>query len=159
MCEHYQTGGIFWVGGIVGAVIASAAADALAKSRTSGTVLAGHVRYEWLEGAAATSDKILLGLRDETLVITYRGSMQALWTVAITLKGGEGIATQTCAELLRRHALFNQEPLSDGRGSAKTPHQLPAINASSTIDSMFCTKCGGKVKKTDAYCKHCGKKL
>jgi len=152
LCENYQSGNIIWVGGLVGALIASTASNAMAKQRTSGTVLCGQVRYEWLDNVTASSERFLLGLGDETIVISYRGSGYSLWSVVVTLKDVKGIATKTCAEIMRRSTLFKQDPPPKEGDKARKPHQLPAANA------LYCTKCGGKIKTPDAYCKHCGAK-
>jgi len=158
MSENYQSGNIIWAGGLVGAVIASAASDAMARQRTSQTVLTGHIRYEWLDDVVASSEKYLLGLLDETITLTYPGSEHAMWSVSASLKNVEGIATKTRTEILRRVAQFKQEPLSPGQGQTKKPYQLPAINATSPSNLMYCSHCGGQIKESDAYCKYCGVK-
>ena len=158
MCENYQSGNIIWVGGLVGALIASVASDALAKERTSGTVLTGHIRYEWLDEAVASSEKFLLGLIDETIIITYRGSECTQWSVTISLENVKGIATKTRSEIQRRFALFKQEQLPSRKEQVKKPYQLPAVNAAHSSDLQYCSQCGGKIRESDAYCKHCGAK-
>lgn len=157
MCENYQSGGIIWVGGLVGALIASAASDAMAKSRTEGTVLAGHIRYEWIEDVAASSEKIVLGLVDEEITITYRGSEHTIWKVVISLKNKKGIAGEAYSEIKRRYTLFKKGSSQD-KVPTKEPHQLPAVNATHSSHQVYCTQCGGKIRESDVYCKHCGVK-
>ena len=156
LCEDYESGNIIWVGGLVGALIASAASDAMARSRTSRTVLCGHIRYEWLDDVAATSERYLLGLVDETVVITYRGKGPNVWSVTVSLKDIAGVAAKTRSEIERRHALFKQGPLPEKRSQARKPHQLPEAGATHTPALQYCSKCGGKIRQSDAYCKHCG---
>ena len=158
MSENYQSGGIFWVGGLVGALIASAASDAMARSRTSGTVLCGQVRYEWLDDVAASSERFLFGLGDETVTVTYLGSEHATWSAIVSLKDAKGIATKACSEIMRRVTLFRQGPAPNGKDRARGPHQLPAVGATHPSDLLYCSQCGGKIRQGDTYCKHCGVK-
>lgn len=161
MSEDYQSGGAFWIGGLAGAVIATAASELLARSRTAGTVLAGHIRYEWLDNVSATSDRYFLGLGDETLSITYGGMGSvgsvgsvgsARWRVIISLENSTGLAEKTRSEIMRRHELFQQGPGPGDVRSARAPLPLPAS------ELAYCSQCGGQIGPSDPYCKHCGSK-
>jgi hypothetical protein len=164
MSEDYQSGGAIWVGGLAGAVIATVASSALAKKRTEGTVLAGHLRYEWLENVSVSSEKLAFKLFDEVVTFSYRDCANNRWSVIVTLDSEGGLANKVGSEIEKRRTHFEQlHPGAQGRvGQA---HRLPAQAGKSSAAAgqastgqVFCTQCGGKIKETDAFCKHCGAK-
>lgn len=154
MCEEYESAGFLWIGNPLLTVIAGIASSEMAKNRTAGKVLTGHVRFEWIESVVPQSEKILLGLVDESLVITYRDPFDSECTLAISLKNSKGLSHKLDAEIQKRFEQKKRKHLSE----KKQKPELPAVSRTSSAPHMFCTNCGEKLKESDKYCRRCGAK-
>lgn len=154
LCENYQSGGALWIGNPVITVIASVASDAMVRSRTAGTVLTGHIRYEWIEAITPSSEKLLFNLVDETISFTYRDPFDTQWTLTVSLKNKKGLAEKVDAEISKRYTRFSQQHLH----KQQQVHELPAIGATAPSDYVYCTQCGKKIRESAAFCRYCGAK-
>lgn len=151
MCDDYESADILWIGNPVVTAIAGIASSAMAKSRSAGKVLTGHVRFEWIEGVVATSEKLLLNMVEETIVITYRDPFDTPCSLTVSLKNKKGMASKVEAEIEKR--MTKQKSQHMGR---QHRHELPAISSDESSSSAFCGQCGKRIKKSDIYCKYCG---
>ncbi|GHU64973.1 hypothetical protein AGMMS49983_11880 [Clostridia bacterium] len=82
-CEKYDKGSTWWgIGG--GALIAlaiTAASKAQAKKRTAGTVMVGHIRYEWLSSISCSRGEAWYD--DNYIVLGYKDSNKVGWEVRL----------------------------------------------------------------------------
>lgn len=110
-CEKYDKGG-GWVGFSVGGAITAAAINVgskmLAKSRSKGTVLLGHLRYEWLLGIGYMQRK-QTGWRaivnHDSMTLCYSDDEGILWSITLVFKAGTG--TELMAnDILRRACTY-----------------------------------------------------
>lgn len=154
MCDDYDSGGFLWIGNPLITAIAGVASAAAAKSRTAGTVLTGHVRYEWLSEVKAASDAILFGFTDEMLTIDYQDPFGARCSLKISLKNTKGLAQTLYNEIKNRRERQEQEQFSVNKKTA-----LPAVGATSETNQNYCSSCGNKVREKDKFCKRCGVRL
>lgn len=153
MCDEYESAGFMWIGNPLITAVAGIASSAMAKSRTAGKVLTGHIRYEWIEQIVPSSEKILFSLSDETITINYLDPYKITGSLTLSLKNEQGMAQRIDNEIRRRREKRDNPDLSMHKRAG-----LPAVGGTARANRAYCTQCGRIIKDTDVYCKHCGSK-
>lgn len=153
ICDDYESGGFLWIGNPLITAVAGVASTALARSRTAGKVLTGHIRYEWIKGVVPASEKLPFNLVDETITIDYRDPFGSECSLAVTLKNVKGVAGRISAEIRKRFSQHERQCKGERQRS-----ELPAARNAGSPSHKYCKKCGGQIKEPDVYCRHCGSK-
>lgn len=83
-CRNYDAGG-GWIGfggvGLIVAGVANSVSRKNAETKTAGTVLCGHIRYEWIAQLGFICKSSFLN--DNTLYIVYYDSEQTKWEIQL----------------------------------------------------------------------------
>jgi len=81
-CSNYDKGG-GWIGGGVQSLVLNAISKAAARARTKGTVLVGHIRYEWLQSIGYFCKTGWLS--QEQMRFIYNDSDETQWIIDLVL--------------------------------------------------------------------------
>lgn len=112
-CKDYDKGGK-WIGGAT-ALIANAVEKGIAKARSRGKVMVGHIRYEWLAMVGFIRKTGWLSAEQVTLV--YKDTDELIWRLALTFP--KGTDTGQIANTIVHKAAIYRRAMTDEKSESE----------------------------------------